>query len=198
MADTDLESTVGEMRGFIARIVASGFELPANVIESAVEVYVEQADEDVLRPIAERLTLEAVAAHLIDQATWPEETDCDRLDDAMIELTRNGIVCRQNFSCCGNCGVAEIGEEMAAERRSGVDVRGFAFYHMQDTEAATEGHGVYLNYGALEPGEAAALGVAREIVETVERHGLETAWNGSWNTRIWIKLDWKRRLPQGP
>ena len=58
-----------EERGFIARSVASGSRASrAKVTESAVGGghSVEQAEEDVLRPIAERLTLEAVALHLID------------------------------------------------------------------------------------------------------------------------------------
>ncbi len=147
-------------------------------------------------PIADRLTREAVEAHLRDQATWPEITDCDRLDDALDELTRHGIVCRQNFTCCGNCGVTEIGDEMEVERRAGRNVRGYAFYHMQDTESAAEGCGLYLHYGAVAQGETAALGVGREIIAALTAHGLATRWNGRSDTRLKVELDWKRRLPQ--
>jgi hypothetical protein len=195
MADKDLGTIVADMRGYITGKVAAGFDPPADVIESAVEVFCDDAGPDILRPIAERLTREAVTAHLHDQATWPEMTDCDRLDAVMTELTQNGIVCRQNFSCCGNCGVAEIGGELKAEREAGLDVRGYAFYHRQDTEAASRGSGVYLNYGAVKYGEAALLHIGQEIVAALERHGLETRWNGKASTRIGIDLDWKRRMP---
>lgn len=196
MADADMHKVVENLREYIALRVAAGFEDPEDIAASAVEVFAEEADPAILEPIAGRLTREAVAAHLADQATWPEVTDCDRLDRAMAELTRNGIVCRQNFSCCGNCGVAEIGEEIQAERRAGVNVRGYAFYHMQDTEAAAEGHGVFLNYGALKSGEAAAVGVAKEIVAALQEHGLAWEWNGKWSTRIHVDLEWRRRSPQ--
>ena len=74
-----------------------------------------------------------------------------------------------------------------------IGARGYAFYHMQDTERATEGGSLYLNYGACEEGEAAALQVARDIVTRLEAHGLRTDWDGSWDQRIGVALDWKRR-----
>jgi hypothetical protein len=196
MADEGLTATVAEMQGYIARKVASGFDSPSDVINSAVEVFCDDAELNILRSIAERLTREAVAVHFHNQASWPETTDCDRLDDAMTELTRGGIICRQNFSCCGNCGVAEISDELEAEREAGLDVRGYAFYHMQDTEAATEGCGVHLNYGSVVQGEDAALRIGQEIVAALQRHGLHSRWDGKWDTRIRIDLEWKRRLPQ--
>ena len=197
MADEDLGATLAEMRGYITSKLAAGFDPPADVITSAVEMFCDDAEPEVLTPIAERLTREAVSAHLKDQSNWPAVTDCDRLDEAMAELNRNGIVCRQDFSCCGNCGVAEIGYEIDTERSAGLEVRGYAFYHMQDTEAAAEGRGLHLNYGAAEPGEAAALDIGREIVAALQHHGLKTRWNGRWDTRIKVMIDWKRRLPHG-
>jgi hypothetical protein len=67
---------------------------------------------------------------------------------------------------------------------------------MQDTESAAEGYGLYLNYGAVEEGEKAALRVANEIIDALQRHGLQTEWDGSWSKRIGVTLDWKRRLPE--
>jgi hypothetical protein len=69
-------------------------------------------------------------------------------------------------------------------------VRGYTFYHMQGTEPAVEGCGVYFNYGAVEEGEESALRVANEIVDVLSRHGLNS------NT-IKVQLDWKRRFPEG-
>ena len=67
---------------------------------------------------------------------------------------------------------------------------------MQDTEAATDGGDLYLNYGAVEEGEIAALHVAATIVSELERNGLNVDWDGSWGTRIGLKLAWKRRRDQ--
>jgi hypothetical protein len=155
---------------------------------------VNDAPEDVLEPVARELTRTAIDSQILASVDWPAVTYCDRLDRAFAELNRSGIVCRQNFSCCGNCGVAEIGDEMQAEQDGGLNVRGYAFYHMQDTESAAEGYGLFLNYGSVDRGEDSALGIANEIVDALQRHGLTTLWNGSWRNRIGVQLDWKRRL----
>jgi hypothetical protein len=193
MAERELKEIIADMREYIRRHVAAGFDSPSLIPEATVEVFCDDADDEGLLPIAERLTREAVTSHLREQASWPDVTDCDRLDDAFTELNRGGIVCRQNFTCCGNCGVTEIGDEIRIERARGLAVRGYAFYHMQDTESAAEGYGLYLNYGSVEGGKAAALQVGRSIVEALERHGLAADWNGRVDTRIHVRLDWKRR-----
>jgi hypothetical protein len=196
MEPTSLQRTTEEMRCFISREVATGFRSLDDIIETAVEQHADnQHGPAVLGPLAERTARDAWAARLEEQNTWPGRTDCDLLDSAFGELNRAGVVARHNFSCCGTCGVAEIGDEIAEAAEDGLDVRGYTFYHMQDTDSAVEGYGLYLNYGALEAGEAAALRVGNEIVDALQRHGLKTRWNGSWEERIWVGLDWKRRLP---
>jgi hypothetical protein len=65
---------------------------------------------------------------------------------------------------------------------------------MQGTEAAVEGCGLYLYYGAVESGEEPALRVANEIVDALQRHGLRTEWDGTWSSAIKVQLDWKRRI----
>jgi hypothetical protein len=195
MPTRDLSVITDDMRRHITTKVREGFDPIADIVQSALEVFYGDAEPDVLRPIAEKLTREAIDVHHKEQAGWPDVTDCDRLDDAFAALTQSGIVCRQDFSCCGTCGVAEIGAEMEAEREGGIQVRGYAFYHMQDTAGAAQGYGLLLNYGAVAVGEAAAVHVGRDIVAALERHGLTTQWDGSWQKRIGVPLDWKRRRP---
>lgn len=72
-------------------------------------------------------------------------------------------------------------------------VRGYAFYHMQDTESAVEGNGLYLNYGAVENGEVTAVGIAQEIAAARKQQGLKVDWDGTWAKRIGVSMDWKRR-----
>ena len=195
MADRELADATAELREALDRGLREGFSDPDDVLESAVEYLSDDHDADELRAIAERLLVELVAAHRREQASWPAVTDCDRLDAAFAELDAAGVTARQNFSCCGNCGCHEIGDEMAEATGSGVTVRGYTFYHMQDTENAADGGGLYLNYGAAEPGDAAGLAVGAEVAATLARHGLSTEWDGSLRTRIHVSLDWKRRPP---
>jgi hypothetical protein len=95
-----LQRTVDDMRGHIRRKTAAGFNSPEDIEDSAVDVFSDDQDPDVLRPIAKRLTREAVEAHLAAQEHWPSVTDCDLLDRTFEELDRAGIVARQDFTCC--------------------------------------------------------------------------------------------------
>ena len=70
--------------------------------------------------------------------------------------------------------------------------RGYTFYHWQDTEAAVEGYGICLYYGACDEGGSADLAIGREIVGELKRQGLRPEWNEP-NRRIEVPMDWKRR-----
>ncbi|GAA5075847.1 hypothetical protein GCM10025759_19780 [Lysobacter panacisoli] len=184
-----------ELRSYIVRDLRGGYLEVDTIVDNALEVIDAQphgADE--LRAHAQQLLQSEIAAYRLDAAGWPDVTDHDRLEQAFSTLETQGVVCRQNFTCCGTCGVAEIGDEMHATRERGGPVNGYAFFHMQDTESAIDGYGLFLNYGAVEEGEAAAVSVARSIVDTISSVGLPVEWDGDWGKRIFVRLQWQRRL----
>ena len=183
-----------EIRDFLARDLAEGFNDPADIAESALDYFGDEIDAKIAGPIVERLLPELIRAQLAAQSSWPAVTDCDKLDAAFAELTNAGIVARQDFTCCGNCGVAEIGAEIETEAASGIVPRGYTFYHQQSTEAAVEGCGLMLSYGAMEAGDAKAVAIGHEIVATLVRHGLPCDWNGTIERCIGVPLVWQRRL----
>lgn len=185
--------TFEELRSYIERDVAAGFLSAEEIVESAVDVLEGEADTAALTAEAERLCAEALVAHDAAQLSWPAVTDCDKLDEAFEDLESRGIVARQNFTCCGTCGAAEIVDEMRKKAASGCRVIGYAFYHAQDTESAAEGHGIYLNYGSTPDSEDGALAIARVVVETLRARGLAPFWDGSVKRRIAVPLDWRRR-----
>lgn len=191
--DTD-EDLRGDVDATLNAMVRGAF-LPRDQVWLAIDDICEDAeDPDALRAYASaELELLWNEQRSIEK-TWSGSTDCDRLDKAFAELEDRGIICRQDFTCCGNCGVAEIGMELNEAEQRGTHVRGYAFYHQQDTESAIQGHGVYLNYGAEKEGEAAALAIAREIITSLKHHGLEPQWNGSIGQRIHVPMEWRRRL----
>jgi hypothetical protein len=195
MDTPSLPKRLEEMRDYVRRDVAAGFLSTDAIAENASEMYAEEQDPEELLPHAERMARELAAAHWKEQETWPVVTDSDRLDAAFDELEREGIVCRQNFSCCGTCGQVEIGDEIRQAEANGRAVRGYSFYHFQDTDAAVEGHGLYLNYGGMEEGDAATTRIGQEVARVLARHGLTVCWNGRPETRIYVKMDWKRRRP---
>ncbi len=184
------------MRPYVWNRIVQGFHSRDDIADLSAEEFgndYPDVDTEVVEQVAEQLTRTLIQFRRNEQASWPETTDCDRLDAAFEELTQKGIVARQNFSCCGNCGSAEIWGEIHDEQDDGIDVRGYAFYHMQDTDSAVEGYGLYLNYSAVEENEEAGLQIGREIVATLRRHLLSVEWNGNFNTRIHVGLDWKCR-----
>lgn len=183
-----------QVTDYIREKVIAGFYDKEGIIESARDYFSEElGNAPRLREHIKTVTFAIIKAHLAQQAHWPEVTDCDRLDAAFCDLETKGIIARQNFTCCGTCGKAEIETVMMDCPSEGREIQGYVFYHQQDTENAARGHGVYLNYGAREEGGDATLAVAANIVTALHEHGLKTRWDGNWGKRIFVHMLWQRR-----
>ncbi|MEU4482403.1 hypothetical protein AB0F68_30720 [Micromonospora sp. NPDC023966] len=181
-AEDDLRA---EIRTFVRRQVALA-ELPAAAIVTETVEYLDgEAEEDRVAELAWAVVAEELTAHLADQRSWPEVTDNDRLTAAFRALTAAGVVARENFTCCQNCGVAEIGDDMPR----GMTPRGYTFYHRQDAEHGVGGTGVHLAYG---PRESAAE-IGAEVVAALRAEGLTVHWDGETGRRIHVPLVWRRR-----
>ena len=183
-----------DLHEFIRVQVAAGFSPVADVVDEAIEIFVDTSlPPDALREVAQTLAGQALAAQLAEQATWPEATDCDRLDAAFAALDAVGIVARQHFSCCGSCGANEIHDEMDQATKAGQTVRGFAFFHIQDTEGAVSGESLFLSYGSADGDKDAAVAIGHEVVAALREQGLHPAWNGRHANRIGLPINWQRR-----
>jgi hypothetical protein len=183
------------MADTIRRDVAAAFTPPDEIVRAAVECDESDDPDEVVEARAESLLSDAVRRHLAEEAKWPAVTDCDRLDAAFAELEKEGVVCRQNFSCCGTCAVGEIIDVMQEESAQGRDVIGCAHYNCQTTESAVEGQGIHLSYGAICGGDTESVAIGHRIARAVAAHGLTVTWDGDLTKRIHVALDWKRRLP---
>lgn len=138
----------------------------------------------------------AVTRLQAEQESWAPLTDYDRLRTAFDQLEEEGIVARENFTCCGTCGAAEIGTEIEDfEAQTGRPASGYVFFHQQDTDRATEGGGLYFNYGtALRDGtEADSLAVGQRLFDVLGSVGLMPQWDGSLGQRVGLGLNWQRR-----
>jgi hypothetical protein len=191
---SDEQSKLNEFRAYIAREIAAGYGSPNEALETSVDVMSDEIHLDILTSKGPQILKEELAAHIQRQADWPEVTDCDRLDATFAALEDKGIVSRQNFSCCGTCGSSEIWDEINIQRSAGVDVQGYTFFHMQDTESAVEGFGLYLNYGSTEDGEESSVSIGRDIQNELHKFGLQTDWDGKLSKRIRVPLNWQRRI----
>lgn len=186
-------NSLSELRDTIETDVKAGFANRAEIIDAAIDTLLGDYEYDWIQEQAIRITDELLAQHYAEQRSWTGETDCDRLDEAFSELDRKGIVARQNFTCCQTCGHTEISYEIekTSETRP---VRGYVFFHMQDTESAVRNNYLYMAYGSVSGKEHEAAEIAEEVCKILRKAGLETDWNGSVRTRICIReINWQFR-----
>jgi hypothetical protein len=115
-------------------------------------------------------------------------TDNDKLDRAFESLESGGIVVRQNFTSTQEAGVYAIKTEIPSQR-----ARGYVFFHMQDTDSAVAGLGLYLCYGAASDETSESIGIGQEVVAALKRQRLTVEWDGTLKKRIWVGMDWKKR-----
>jgi hypothetical protein len=183
-----------DLRDFIRVQVAAGFAPLDEMVDEAVDVFADTTlPQASLRAAATVIAEKAIAEHLAQQKSWTAPTDCDRLDAAFAALDAAGIVARQHFSCCGSCGATEIHDEMDKVAKDGTTVRGYTFFHVQDTEQAVEGESLFLSYGAPDRDRDAAVAIAQEVVAALKEQGLHPAWNGRHANRIGLPIVWQRR-----
>ena len=172
----------------IKTCVWSGFYDPDEVQQVIDDILEDDADEAMLRAaVAPEFEKKAAA-----EDTWPDETDCDRLDQAFAQMNSSGIIALQNAGYTMSDGLGDIGEVLHERGRE--NVKGYCFYHGQDLERAVAGAGLMLAFGDLDadPVKKRAIGsVVKEILESKE---FFVEWNGDPETRLSIpNLDWKRR-----
>lgn len=178
---------------FIAHRVHEGFESAHEIVENAHAWAYERYGRDDLLPEIKRLTAQALTAHQTEQAGWGPTTDCDRLDEAFAAMNAKGIVARQDFSCCNNCGFTEIWDEVEQAEKHG-PVEGYAFYHLQCTERAIKTGQLLMAYGCVEDDPEAFQQVANKIVAELRRVGLNASWGGTDRHPIVVDgMVWRRR-----
>lgn len=188
---------MNELRQFLTDIISvdvrGGFASREQIIDSACLAAEGDAPELEIEALATRIVDEVLAVHALAQRSWIGETDCERLDEAFAELDRQGIVARQNFTCCQSCGHSEIANEIEATEVFR-PVRGYVFYHIQDLESVVRNGYLYLAFGSVSGELKESEIIAQEICEILRKAGLEPDWNGSIRTRICIRdLNWQRR-----
>ena len=122
-----------------------------------------------------------------EQLHWPEETDCRKLTSVFEMLRDFGVMAMENFTCCMTCGTSEIRDHATG------DHHGYAFYHIQDTEAAVFNGNLHIAFGAFRDTDPVEVG--NQVVNALNDRGLSVEWNGKAGTRILVTgLTWQRRL----
>jgi hypothetical protein len=170
--------------------VRSGMYDPGSVVDMFLEDYEDEVDEGELAKVVEQ-EYEKLAAQ---QASWPEVTDVDRLEDAFDELNENNFIALMDAGYTQSDGYDDVCE-IYAEAEDPDAVEGYCFFHHQDLLRAVESGKLYLAFGPMDAEREKELGpsIGKEIVATLHKHGLKSEWDGSFDQRILVSLDWKRR-----
>ncbi|MFE3460457.1 DUF6891 domain-containing protein [Nocardiopsis aegyptia] len=136
---------------------------------------------------------EAMDAHLQRQRRWRSRTDSERLTRAFRALDESGIIAREDHTCCDTCAADSLRQEALVHQEApgGPSIRGYAFYHEQDTRSAVRDGTLMVGFGATHEIRRAAVG--EEIAETLRAHGLTVTWNGDPGTKLGVAVDWRRR-----
>lgn len=184
-----------------------------DIIQNCRETYIEEDSpeeewETFVRFATDELE-KAESRHSREKATWPLETDCDRLDRVETALRDRGILLWQVSPCCDNCTRSELPDRIVEidRRHPGFRnrVRGYAFFidqNMADMVAEDSQVSVYLGYGWFSPDnsdvapevyEKKALAIAREVCDCLREYGFEADWDGNFSQKIEVTLNWQRR-----
>lgn len=127
------------------------------------------------------------------------------LDAAFKCLRGVGLLARQSFLCCQSCAGYQIALDGKKLLDAGKPPKGCVYYHKQDTENLRDGHDFYLAFGQIEyhgdGNEVTKIGddtaaVGKLVVDVLNRHGVETEWDGDPNRRIKVKVKSLGAVPE--
>jgi len=186
-------------------LVWAGFHDRAEIIEMIPDVLDITVEESAIAEIVDSELARKAEA----EKTWPERTDCDRLDAAFAALDERGIIAKQYAGYTQSDALSDVAEALRDAEVEGKDkYTGYCFYTAQDVESLLNGQDeLYLGFGTnLEqasevaqalgaPNNVGAVEAGRLICAVLEEFDFDTQWDQSPNTRIAIQnFDWKRRL----
>lgn len=177
---------------YVSKLVRGGYDSREDIIYYVKDAI---ASEGVKNVKAKKLVNNTIKALIEEQASWPAETSYQKLSKAMKELEAEGIIARENFSCCMNCGNAEIGDEITDFEKSGKSAKGYVFFHEQATEHATEGYEINFVYGCypFELPEEEHVKIGQILADKMIEAGFKVDWNGSLSKCVMVDVKWQRR-----
>jgi len=131
------------------------------------------------------------------ERTWPEVTDCNRLDRAFEVLNKEGILAQHKAGYTQQDGL-EVVERLYAEASGEQsDIGGYCFYTIQDMEGAMWGEvGLWLAFGRFSGDSEKGVAVGRQVRDILTRFGFAVVWDGSIESRLLLSgFRWQRRSP---
>ena len=117
-----------------------------------------------------------------------------RITQAFRSLRSQGIIARQNFSCCRGCASGEITqdiEKMPEAKRA--RVRGAVYTTKQDVSGAHnrggDFTGMWISFGARPGSTVKSEEIGQAIADALRAAGLVVRWDGDAQTRVEVCTD---------
>jgi hypothetical protein len=221
------EAQLAELRETASEWIAPGFRSRIGMAEEMVDFRDDiEVPSEVLLDAARRVIDEVWRDRLAQEARWNDTGDFGRLERAFANLTRQGLVCRMDFTCCQTCGTAEIDDErtLRTPKNEGeypYEQWAYTFFHQQDSERLLDpGAVLYLSYSAFMPAPgldpdlmararegdedarrevatATDTAVGEMIRDALAAEGLVVEWSGTSAQRIGVRVpEWRKPLPR--
>ena len=109
-----------------------------------------------------------------------------KLTKAFREMSKAGLLARQNFQCCMGCGCNAM-SQLAKEAKP--KPLGYVFYHNQDNDHRRKNEPFYLCFGCFKGDDSVSFKVAEIVCNCLEAHDVDYEWDGHVETRIKILPD---------
>ena len=171
MGESDTEQYVETITDYVMDVLGleyDGENEDSKLWEKRVEDYVEEL-------IKRR---RAFAAEL---GITPEMQKNSNLNRAFAALEEEGVIARQNFTCCGTCASAEIWDEIDDSR----EWKGYIYYPRDENEWNALSDAQKEEISALHKKLSVQL-LRETVIPVLEKHGLSVKWNDNYNTRPYI------------
>lgn len=137
----------------------------------------------------------SIAEWQAGQKEWPDETDCDRLDQAFAKLNQHGVIALHNAGMTQSDGYDDF-REIYEDHPKQNEIIGYCYYHGQDLARVARGGPLFFSFGPCDPKleETEGPKVGRAIVKHLTDAGLKVEWEGTFDKRMSIPIfSWQRR-----
>jgi hypothetical protein len=176
---------------YIWRYVRYGFYRPSEIERIVGEDVFSGA---IPRRRLRELIKAEVARHRAEQQSWPEVTDCDRLDRAFAALRARGILAIHDAGMTPSEGIEEMSSQYSAAGGAASGIVGYCFYDRQEMERALKYHKFYVDYGDIGGDDRRGVEVGKRIRRELETAELQVTWTGSIRDRLKLTdFHWQRR-----
>ncbi|MEM8671383.1 MAG: hypothetical protein AAGG48_27935 [Planctomycetota bacterium] len=182
-----------DVKAEIASLVRSGFYDRDRLIQVFTEEMYEPGELNA-REVTAEIDTQCVQ-YETEKQSYPDTTDCERLDRAFEKMNDRGVLALQNAGYTQSDGFEDVGE-VYLQHPDQASIIGYCFYHGQDLQRAVNGGGLYFAFGPVDPVDEQTVGidVGNIVREELKNAGLSVEWDGTFEQRLGVpKVKWQKR-----